>query len=131
MGKPFQLIPARGRKLETDTRALNGKAISTYPRKGTKTRNRYQGTEWESHFNLSPQGDENTISMFIIPAPPYFNLSPQGDENLLTESPRYLSGNISTYPRKGTKTNQEEHRQALQAEISTYPRKGTETLHQK
>ena len=80
-----------------------------------------------SDFNLSPQGDENKIrrnrcavALFqLIPArgrkqikyfksnlaTEDFNLSPQGDENLESVENAHSAYNISTYPRKGTKTS--------------------------
>ena len=36
--------------------------------------------------------------------------------------------NITTYPRKGTKTQQVQDLQVRQVQITTYPRKGTETV---
>ena len=78
----FQLIPVRGRKPWTLVFSFPGCVISTYPRKGTET---------QDHDN-------------------------QGQND-----------GISTYPRKGTETSAI----SLDGEwmpILTYPRKGTETL---
>ena len=56
------------------------------------------------YFNLSPQGDGNTVLLVLFVFDPYFNLSPQGDGNMVQALATVQNGNISTYPRKGTET---------------------------
>ena len=78
----FQLIPVRGRKPWTLVFSFPGCVISTYPRKGTKTEPQWEYQVLPEDFNLSPQGDGNVSHQLRRRVDADFNLSPQGDGNI-------------------------------------------------
>ena len=88
----FQLIPARGRKLG---------AADLLPAC--------------IQFQLIPARGRKRDVLGAVSNTANFNFSPQGDGNCNRGCKQRRSCCISTYPRKGTETNQEEHRQVLQA----------------
>ena len=125
LGK-FQLIPARGRKPKLRLRLARDLFISTYPRKGTETLQQVQefrigpyistyprkGTETGSlpvglhislDFNLSPQGDGNSLRLIFTLSRANFNLSPQGDGNIKKMIPDFTSLNYFNLSPQGGK----------------------------
>ena len=100
----FQLIPARGRKPESQFHAVQSLCISTYPRKGTKTSIVHGCVTCHRHFNLSPQGDENGVAHEHPTNLDRFQLIPARGRKLIPSSIVPTAFMISTYPRKGTET---------------------------
>ena len=99
----FQLIPARGQKLAIDCLIINTDDISTYPRKGTETGSLPVGLHISLDFNLSPQGDGNSLRLIFTLSRANFNLSPQGDGNIKKMIPDFTSLNYFNLSPQGGK----------------------------
>ena len=122
---------------------------ATYPRKGTETHSILESNSKKSHYNLSPQGDGNSIELIlaayveittyprkgtVTPRLPCqicndgnYNLSPQGDGNFVPL--RGFSGLIALQliPARGRKLPAGYVHDRVH-DITAYPRKGTVTL---
>ena len=103
----FQLIPARGRKLNGDNLRRNLTKFQLIPARGRKHKEDDSGFYFAELFQLIPARGRkhHWISKFSNMVAAYFNLSPQGDGNFI-QSDLDRTIYISTYPRKGTETDQ-------------------------
>ena len=123
----FQLIPARGRKRDADRIVDDRFDISTYPRKGTETWAPASRICWKTLFQLIPVRGRKHPQLPIPTTEMFrFQLIPARGRKPFDQRHDSDIITISTYPRKGTETSFEDLLER-HLEISTYPRKGTVT----
>ena len=81
-------------------------------------------TKTRANFNLSPQGDGNLSLPSIFQMCLHFNLSPQGDGNHDLIKGIVAVVRISTYPRKGTETDLLQHSHSFPQYFNLSPQGG-------
>ena len=107
--------------------------VSIYPRKGTVTHPAGSGYLFHYCFNLSPQGDGNSVlSRFLRCIRSRFNLSPQGDGNPSSLTTLFSTSTaVSIYPRKGTVTGTRPGSWCSQSTFQFIPARGQKNPHLK
>ena len=74
-----RLIPARGRKPTWNLRFLQQRTLQLIPVRGRKRCQKFHFKSYLADYNLSPQGDGNSLFCDTTHWSPHYNLSPQGD----------------------------------------------------